>query len=44
MSSAEGRKWRDTEILTLIRIWADKGIQEYHDNLVSHLSDLNISV
>ena len=33
-----GQNWRDAEILTLIRIWADEGIQEYHDNRVINLS------
>ena len=31
------QNWRDAEILTLIRIWADEGIQEYHDNRMIHL-------
>ena len=41
MSSVEenrGQNWRDAEILTLIRIWSDEGIQEYHNYQVIHLS------
>ena len=41
MSSVEktrGKNWRDAEILTLIRIWSEEGIQEYHDYLVIYLS------
>ena len=36
--SPRGNTWRDGEILTLIRVWADEGIQEYHDNRVILLS------
>ena len=41
LSSVEENKdknWTDAAVLTLIRIWADKGIQGYLDNPVIHLS------
>ena len=35
---SSGPNWRGAEILTLVRIWVVKGIQEYHAYRLIHLS------